>query len=417
MAYGMQPMPLAARNPLQAGRGMVGKPAVGGGAPGLPERDTATLDLDFTKGFLDPRLTFTRASAGSQMGARGLIESVPTDKPRFNHDPVTGKCLGLLVEEQRTNVCLYSQDISNVAWNTTSDTSYATDSAVAPDGTTTADTLTATSSNGLRQQDVTTTAIAWNFSVYLLRKTGTGDVQITMDGTTFVTQTINSTTWTSCTVLQTGVAGTSKPGIRLVTSGDEVYVWGAQAEAGNFPSSYIPTTSASAVRYGDLVVMIGTKRKYLSWFNPLGGTLFVDVMFVNATNTGLNEKIVTIGDGTFSTNTINIEHCTSTIGYIRGLASSVAWSGAYSASIEFFSPVVAGTWYRAVYSMVGRFRTGAVNGTRLAGGIFLYAPLLIAKKLNIGSAGNDAVFMNGTIARVIYRPFGKTAQQCRRMTL
>jgi hypothetical protein len=51
-----------------------------------------------------------------------------------------------------------------------------------------------------------------------------------MDGTTWVTQTIDSVNWTRCIVTQTALAGASLPGIRLVTSGDEVYAWGAQAE-------------------------------------------------------------------------------------------------------------------------------------------------------------------------------------------
>ena len=117
MAYGMQPMPLAARNPIQTPRGMVGKPAVGGGAPGLPERDGATLDLDFTKGVLDPRITFTRASSGTRVGPNGLIESIPTNVPRFDHDPITCKPLGLLIEEQRTNLLLHTaEDFTNVAF-------------------------------------------------------------------------------------------------------------------------------------------------------------------------------------------------------------------------------------------------------------------------------------------------------------
>ena len=63
-----------------------------------------TLDLDFanTK-TLDPRITFTRASSGSYFGADGILKYAGVNEARFDHDPVTGESLGLLIEEQRTN--------------------------------------------------------------------------------------------------------------------------------------------------------------------------------------------------------------------------------------------------------------------------------------------------------------------------
>ena len=64
-----------------------------------------TLDLDFanTK-TLDPRITFTRASSGSYFGADGILKYAGVNEARFDHNPLTGESLGLLVEEQRTNI-------------------------------------------------------------------------------------------------------------------------------------------------------------------------------------------------------------------------------------------------------------------------------------------------------------------------
>jgi hypothetical protein len=64
-----------------------------------------TLDLNFaaTKR-LDPRITFTRASTATFVGADGLIQSAATNAARFDHNPATGESLGLLVEEARTNI-------------------------------------------------------------------------------------------------------------------------------------------------------------------------------------------------------------------------------------------------------------------------------------------------------------------------
>jgi len=49
-------------------------------------------------------ITFTRSSIGSYVGADGLIKYAAADEPRFDHDPETGESLGLLIEEQRTNL-------------------------------------------------------------------------------------------------------------------------------------------------------------------------------------------------------------------------------------------------------------------------------------------------------------------------
>jgi hypothetical protein len=132
-------------------------------------------------------------------------------------------------EAASTNWLLWNTKYANAAW-TKSNCTATDDATTAPDGTTTACTLTATGANATCKQGVSTTAVLWTFSVFLRRKTGTGNVDITMDGSTWVTQTISAGAWTRCIVTQTGVAGTSNPGIRLVTSGDEVWVWAAQAE-------------------------------------------------------------------------------------------------------------------------------------------------------------------------------------------
>ena len=63
-----------------------------------------TLDLNFARvKALDSRITFARSSGGSYVGADGFIKYAGVNEARFDHDPVTGESLGLLVEEPRTN--------------------------------------------------------------------------------------------------------------------------------------------------------------------------------------------------------------------------------------------------------------------------------------------------------------------------
>jgi hypothetical protein len=69
-----------------------------------------SLDLNFaaTKNLVDATtgaelVTFTRTSDGTATNSSGNLIVVPANMPRFDHDPMTGESLGLLVEEQRSN--------------------------------------------------------------------------------------------------------------------------------------------------------------------------------------------------------------------------------------------------------------------------------------------------------------------------
>ena len=64
-----------------------------------------SLVLDFTMRTLDRRISFTRASAATVVGPNELVQYVTSGTPRFDHDPITGVCNGLLIEEQKTNYC------------------------------------------------------------------------------------------------------------------------------------------------------------------------------------------------------------------------------------------------------------------------------------------------------------------------
>jgi len=73
-----------------------------------------TLDLNFaaTK-TLDRRITFTRDSLATYYGEDGLLKYATNNTPRFDHDPVTGESLGLLIENSETNYIPYSNGIGS----------------------------------------------------------------------------------------------------------------------------------------------------------------------------------------------------------------------------------------------------------------------------------------------------------------
>lgn len=193
--------------------------------------------------------SFSRASAATFMDpADGWIKSAASGVARF-------EAAGLLMEGARTNSCLHSDDFTNAAWTKTNLSVAANNTGTLdPAGANGADLLTATAANATVLQAVTLASASKVFSLYLKRKTGTGNVDITIDnGTGWTTVTINSSTWTRVSKVQTLANPTF--GLRLVTSGDEVWAWRGQLEDGaTFASSAIPATTTVAVtRAADLL--------------------------------------------------------------------------------------------------------------------------------------------------------------------
>ena len=181
-----------------------------------------TLNLDFVNSrTIDPRITFTRATTATY------------------YNGVTSA----LAEQ---NLLTYSQTFSNAAWVASNATVGAV--TTAPDGTSTAYPLTASAGNGTLLQTFTATANAYTFSIYIQRVTGTGNIDITVDGVTYSTQTTTGT-WTRFSVTTTPAAGTKTAGIKLATSGDAVNIWGAQIEQRSTATAYTATTSSAITNY------------------------------------------------------------------------------------------------------------------------------------------------------------------------
>jgi hypothetical protein len=190
-------------------------------------------------------LTMVRATTATFLNPKtSLIESAANNILRIESE-------GALIEGQRTNLCLQSQTLGTT-WVPTNITVRDNDT-VSPDGDVNAELLTATAGNGTLIQDLGVVAAAVKtFSIYLKRKTGTGNIQLTLDGGTAWTIVAVTSEWTRFEVPQ----NVTDPdvGIRIVTSGDAVWAWGGQLEDSSaFASSYIPTVAASVTRNEDVL--------------------------------------------------------------------------------------------------------------------------------------------------------------------
>ena len=184
--------------------------------------------VDTTEAVTGATPTFTRATAATTVLSNGLIASVATGVARSYYDPTTLEYLGYLAEGARTNICLHSEAFDNAVWVKSNVTVTAND-AVAPDGATTADLLTATAANGTVIQDLGVIAsAAQTGSLYLRRSVGSGNIDLTLDGGSTWTTVAVTASWARFPLTQT--LANPDFGIRIVTDTDAIWAWGGQVE-------------------------------------------------------------------------------------------------------------------------------------------------------------------------------------------
>jgi hypothetical protein len=201
------------------------------GAGGL-NPDGLSLDLQFAtdktltarKG---PTPVLTRASTATFIGSDGLIQSAAINQARFDHDPVTLACNGLLIEESRTNLVFPSETLTT--------------------------------------QTRTVTAVAHTLSFY-----GTGT--IVLSGVAVATVTGTGAYPTRTILTFTPTAGS----LILTVTGS---VTEAQLEVGAFHTSYIPTTTSSAVRSADVCSITGSN--FTGFYNQTEGTIISNAQIAN----------------------------------------------------------------------------------------------------------------------------------------
>jgi hypothetical protein len=109
---------------------------------------------------IGPNLTFVRNSFGTFVNSNSAIETAGINVPRFEYDISNGEFLGLLIEDQKTNLVTYSNNFTEQNWTVslTGEGLTLTNSAVgvlAPDNTETATLIKPTSSYGFH-------TLSWN---------------------------------------------------------------------------------------------------------------------------------------------------------------------------------------------------------------------------------------------------------------
>jgi len=213
--------------------------------PGSPALDT------YTRASLACPVVGNESGFGVRVAKYGSGQFAHGYNSAFSHTTQ----LGALIESASTNLCLYSEDQSNAAWVATTATKTA-NQGEAPDGTQTADDLTATGAAGYVQQAITTVASTQYTEAVFLARNQASDVggrlvmyDISNGAELGATAFTATSEWQRVEVTASTIAGGVSTGLRIeiTTSGESILVWGADFKAGSL-SSYIPTTSASATR-------------------------------------------------------------------------------------------------------------------------------------------------------------------------
>jgi len=223
----------------------------------------------------------------------------------------------LLLEPQRTNKCIRSQELD--LWGNSGVTVTAND-AIAPDGTLTAELLAATTSTAnFIEQTYFVTAVTECTAVYLKAGTAPTTGLRMWDNTLSVSRHFVTVTWAAGvpTLATTAGSGTLFPpeplgngwwrigfnasGLsaansnrvqifpdRTGTSGT-VYAWGVQEETAAVPSSYIPTAATTITRNADSLFFPFERR-------PQEMTVYVRTVNIGAfTNSGTSTNFWQIG--------------------------------------------------------------------------------------------------------------------------
>ena len=227
---------------------------------------------------------FTRATTATRVNSSGLIEEMAINVPRLEYpliDGVVNGCPSLLLEPQRTNLLPYSEDFSNAAWGKAR-LSVSANQVISPDGTLNADYIEQqsgnTSSGGffdgviftaekytqsifVKKKEKSFIALTENASSPSLRYTWF-DIENGLIGTVNSGHTAKienyGNGWYRCSITYTAIntgSGYSvfyylsdTNGSTTVVGSGGLYAWGAQVEAGSFPTSYIPTNGSTVTR-------------------------------------------------------------------------------------------------------------------------------------------------------------------------
>lgn len=350
--------------------------------------------------------------------------------PRFDYDPVTLQPRGLLIEEQRTNLLLRSEEFDAASWSKTR-SSVTANATTSPDGTVDADKLvedtTASNTHQVGQTFSAVSGTSYSFSVYLKASErtwaflqlsslmfadaisrsayinlSTGAIGTTA-GSPAVTVSSAGNGWWRVAIVVSATATASAAALIYLATGNNgvsytgdgtsgIFVWGAQLEAGAFATSYIPTVASQVTRTADQASIVAPN--FAPWYNQSEGTFVVEASTIRPTSVSAANFAVAASDGTSNErNQIVFDTTQVTASTFDGGVSQALLAASYMAnSVAKVAFAYAANNFAASFN--GAAATTDTSGT-----------LPIVDRLTLGSnwaASN--FFLNGHIRRISYYP-------------
>jgi len=290
---------------------------------------------------------FSRSGKATRINSQGLIEEVDDGVSRLNYPMIDGKVVGCphhILEPTRTNSLTYSEDFSQSYW-TKNNVSISSNEIISPDGTLNGSKVTSTGTTSFILK--TTSSLSGDHTLSFYAKKGTSDfcwvylngynVIVDLSNGTYVTSISNAPDtylisnvgngWYRVSITKTSPSADTVSGIGVATSnsfngvvGGSIYIWGAQLEAGSYPTSYIPTNGEAngVTRAAEVANGSGDAAT----FNDSEGVLMVEM--ASLVNTNLAYNSFSIGSGTNNVLSVGFTATTNKL-YAYKTDGSSAW--------------------------------------------------------------------------------------------
>jgi hypothetical protein len=262
------------------------------------ERVLPKLALDFTTGVLDSRITFTRSgNTATYIGSNGKVQTALADTPRFDFNPTSLVCQGLLIEQTQTNLLPRSIPDAGVptGWDTIVNTGTYTHSLVSGFGRLSSfqnvikHEQTVSGRSPLRYLLTLSANTTYTLTVFF----DVANSSITSGSNTVVqafgftsatgTLTLNLSSIPSSGVAQitfttdTDTTGEIRLGIGCVNVATGSVIFGGwQLEQAAFGTSYIPTEASQVTRTADVATM--TSTNFSDWYSVGAGGVVARVL-------------------------------------------------------------------------------------------------------------------------------------------